>query len=70
MAIAIYQAVIFGIIVISSFGGRKILVRTTIALSLFTLTHVFMPWLVGVQFVTIAIAYGVGSSIAPAKSNA
>ena len=63
MEIAIYQAVIFGIIFISALGGRKALNRTTVVLCLWTLTHVFMPWLLGVQFVTIAIAFSVGRSI-------
>lgn len=63
MGIVIYQVVIFGIIFIAALGGRKPLNRTTLALCLWTLTHVFMPWLLGIQFVTIGIAFAVGRAI-------
>jgi len=71
MVVLFYQVVIFGIVIISAFGGRKALNRTAVVLCLWTLTHVFMPWLLAVQFVTIAVAFSVGRCIVrPSKSTA
>lgn len=68
MAVAIYQLVIGSIVVLSSFVGRSALYRTTLVLSLWTLTHVFMPWLLALQAATIAVAFTIGRSRVRAQS--
>lgn len=63
IAILIYQAVIFSIIVISAYSGRRARNIAVIGTAIFTLVNVFMPWLVIVQLITILIAYGISSGI-------
>ncbi len=59
MGILAYQIVIALIIIISGYSGKKSLNTATIIIILFTITHVFMPWLMIVQFITIAISYSI-----------
>ena len=62
MEVLIYQIVIACIILISGYSGIRTKNITTIILILFTLTHVFMPWLMILQFITIGISYSVATA--------
>lgn len=65
MAILIYQIVIIGIIVTAALlKGSVGLKWASGAAVVWTLFHVVVPWLMLIQFVTIAIAYGLGNAIA------
>lgn len=52
-----YQIVIFLIIYLSAKGGRKLRNKAILILSIWTLTHVFVPWLAILQFITIFLAF-------------
>ncbi|WJJ96348.1 hypothetical protein [Algibacter luteus] len=67
MEVFIYQIVIAALIIISGYSGKKAKVITTIIIALFTITHIFMPWLMILQFITIAISFSVASYIANKK---
>jgi hypothetical protein len=69
MAILIYQVVLAGIILFSALQGRKALYKSATVLSMWTLTHLFMPWLVGLQFATIVIAFFIGLGISNPKKS-
>ncbi len=73
MIIVFFQVAIFIIILLSAFGGKPLLIKTAITIAVFSLTTIFMPWLMVIQFCTIGIAYWVGSffakpSVATSKS--
>lgn len=57
MGILIFQIIIFGIIFISSYSGRKTLDITAIVIFIFTIFAVFTSWLMILQFATIVISY-------------
>ena len=64
MEILIYQAVIGSLIVGAAFlKGAIGLKWATGAAIVWTLFHVYAPWLMGIQFITIGIAYAIGNSI-------
>jgi len=60
MAILIYQLLIASIILFSALFSRRALYRASATLSMWTLTHLFMPWLMALQFGTITVAFIVG----------
>lgn len=57
MAVLFFQLIIFGIIFISSYSGRKTLEITAIVIFIFTIFAVFASWLMILQFITIIFAY-------------
>jgi hypothetical protein len=59
-----YQALIGGIILLASCFGKEILKGAVGLAALWTCTHIFAPWLMIVQFFTIAISGGIGYVIA------
>jgi len=61
--ILFYQLVILAIILVAARFGESALKRVTIAVVIFTFTHVFMPWLMVLQFGTIFLGYRLGKSI-------
>lgn len=63
MEVLFYQVIIFVAIFISSLKSRKVLNLITLIIALFTITHIFMPWLMVVQFITITVAYMIGRRI-------
>lgn len=63
MAILGYQVTIAFIIIIASLFGKKSFYIAVGGAIIWTLTHVFMPWLMIVQFFTIFIAYSIGRGI-------
>jgi hypothetical protein len=64
MEIVIYQLTIAGIIIIASIiKGRAGCNLASIIAVIWTLTHIFAPWLMAIQFVTIGISYLLGRSI-------
>ena len=64
MAIIGYQIVIAGIIIICSFFGRTAYSFAVGGACLWTATHIFMPWLMILQYFTIGIAALIGYPIA------
>ena len=65
MAIATYQIVIASIIIVAALLKGQIGANWTAgAAVIWTLFHVFAPWLMLLQFGTIVLAYTVGSFIA------
>lgn len=52
-----YQLGIFLIIYLSARGGRKLRNKAILYCSIWTLTHIFVPWLAILQFGTIFLAY-------------
>ncbi|PJF37909.1 MAG: hypothetical protein CUN55_19685 [Phototrophicales bacterium] len=64
MEILIYQIVIGAIIVVAAIVKGEIgLKYATIGAVVWTVFHIFMPWLMLLQFVTIALAFGIGNAI-------
>lgn len=59
-AIFVYQAVIGGAILISSLLGRKALGVAVVCASVWTATHIVVPWLVMLQFITIGVSGLIG----------
>lgn len=60
----IYQFVIAGIIIAGAlFKGAIGLKWTAIGAVVWTLWHIFAPWLMLIQFFTIGIAYAIGNAI-------
>ncbi|SUU22845.1 Uncharacterised protein [Acinetobacter haemolyticus] len=57
VGVLIYQIIIFAIIVGSRSSGRGAVLITTFIACLWTLTHVFFPPLMILQFIVIAIAF-------------
>ncbi|WP_026977454.1 hypothetical protein [Flavobacterium tegetincola] len=57
MEVFIIQVIIFGIIFLTSYLGRKSLDITAVVISVFTIFAVFTSWLIILQFVTIVISY-------------
>lgn len=70
MAILAYQILIFCLIVGATlmFGRKGQLIATTLA-AVWTITQVFLPWLIFLQFVTVGLAYLTGNGILWASSN-
>ena len=69
IAVLIYQAVIFSIIIAASvISGRTACVISTLLLCMWTLTHIFYPPLMVLQFIVIAISFAIGMSITSNKS--
>jgi len=71
MSVAVlgYQAAIAAIIIGAAImSGRKACIVAVVLASIWTLTHIFVLWLMVLQFVTVAVAAFIGLSIAP-KSN-
>jgi hypothetical protein len=68
VAILVYQLAIFSFVLLGAFFGEKALFRTTFWACTFTFVNVFMPWLIGVQFITIGVAHLIGRPIAKAHS--
>jgi hypothetical protein len=64
MAIIGYQILIAAIILICSFFGRTAYSIAVGGACLWTITHIFMPWLMVIQFITIGIASLIGYPIA------
>lgn len=64
MAIIAYQIIIAVIIIVSAFFGRGALGIIILAACLWTITHIFMPWLMILQFGTILISALIGLPIA------
>ena len=62
MEVFIYQIIIAAIVLISGFWGTKTKNITTIVLVIFTITHIYMPWLMILQFLTISISYSVANT--------
>jgi uncharacterized membrane protein YccC len=60
MIIALYQILIASIILITAFLSRKKYYIATVAISLWTVTHIFVAWLMAIQFGTIIIASLIG----------
>jgi len=64
MEILIYQLVIAAIIISAALlKGRIGLNWAAIGAVIWTLFHIFAPWLMLIQFFTIAIAYSIGGAI-------
>jgi hypothetical protein len=64
MIIIIYQIIIALIIVLSAIiKGKKGLNYSLIGTIIWTLLHIFVPWLMIIQFFTILVAYGIGNAI-------
>jgi len=64
MEIIIYQIAIAAIIIVAAIiKGSKGLKYASIGAVVWTLFHIFVPWLMLVQFLTIALAYGIGNAI-------
>lgn len=62
--VAIYQLVIAGIIILGALlKGEEGLNWTAIGAAAWTVFHIFAPWLMLLQFATIAVAYGIGTAI-------
>lgn len=57
IAVIVYQIIIFLIITGSRAGGRGAVIVITILACAWTMTHVFFPPLMFVQFGTIAVAF-------------
>ena len=55
MIILVYQAVLF--LIELDTGGSYVV---TLVLGVWTLTHIFMPWLMALQFVTIGLGFCIG----------
>lgn len=69
IAVLLYQAVIFSIIIAASvISGRTACVIFTLLLCMWTLTHVFFPPLMVLQFIVIVISFTIGMSITSNKS--
>lgn len=68
VAILVYQLAIFSFVLLGAFFGEKALFRTTFWACTFTFVNLYMPWLIGVQFITIGVAHLVGRPIAKAHS--
>lgn len=68
-AVLIYQIVIGGIIVIcGALGSRKAVAIAAILAAIWTLTHVIMPPLMCVQFVTITVATALALVLASVRA--
>lgn len=67
--VLLYQLAIFLIIVLSSFFGIKALLCIASITILFTISNVFTFWLIGGQFITIAVATGIGVLIILIKNS-
>lgn len=68
IAVLLYQAVIFSIIIAASvISGRTACVISTLLLCMWTLTHVFFALLMVLQFIVIAISFAIGMSITSNK---
>jgi hypothetical protein len=63
MAILLYQIFIALIVVIVGSSSKIAATITAGFAALWTLTHVFMPWLMVIQFFTIWVAYSVAIGI-------
>lgn len=64
IAVLLYQAVIFSIIIAASvISGRTACVISTLLLCMWTLTHVFFPPLMVLQFIVIVISFVIGMSV-------
>lgn len=64
IAVLLYQAVIFSIIIAASvISGRTACVISTLLLCMWTLTHVFFPPLMVLQFIVIVISFIIGMSV-------
>lgn len=63
MGVLLYQAAIFIIIIFSGYSSKKSLNTATIIIVVFTLFHVFVPWLMVLQFVTIGVSYVVARGL-------
>jgi hypothetical protein len=60
MGIIGYQIVIALIIIIASFFGRSALGIVVFLAIIWTVTHVFVPWLMAIQFMTIGVSSLIG----------
>lgn len=61
LAVIFYQIIIGGIIVLSAkLWGRKALGLATIIAIIWTIMHIFVMWLMILQFITIIVAYNIG----------
>lgn len=56
MGILYYQLLISTIIIVSSFWGKKILGVVIIICIIWTITHVFMPWLMFLQLFVVFLS--------------
>lgn len=63
MAIAAYQILIASIILVAAFLSRKKFYITLIGASLWTITHIFVAWLMALQFGTILVTSLLGLAI-------
>ena len=62
--VLVYQIVIAGIIIGGTLlKGAKGLKWTAIGAVVWTLWHIFVPWLMLLQFGTITLAYAIGNAI-------
>lgn len=69
VAIIVYQLLIAGFIIGAAVkGGRTGCVIAAVIASLWTLTHIFMAWLMLLQFGTVAVATIIGLSIGTKKA--
>ena len=64
MGVLGYQALIGGIIISSGFFGKARFKLVMLVAVVWTLAHVYIPWLMFLQFVTIFISGGIGFDIA------
>lgn len=63
MTIVTYQILISLTIIFSGiFAGEKMLTTITEGWAVWTLTHVFIPWLMFLQFATIGLSWLIASS--------
>ena len=69
MSVAVlgYQIVIFIIIVAAASSGRKALYIAMFIASIWTATHIFVPWLMILQFCTIGFAFLIGLGMSKAE---
>lgn len=68
MLILVYQLVIAGLILASATaaGKRGLWIGTAVAV-VWTLTHVVVPWLMGLQAITIFLAVALGRRLVPGR---
>lgn len=67
MEIAFYQLLIASIIIISSFWGKKILGVVIFVAVIWTTSHIFMPWLMFLQFFVIFLSACIALPVAAVK---
>lgn len=64
LTVIVYQFVIAGIVIGGALLKGAVGLRwTAIGAVVWTLWHIFAPWLMLLQFFTIAIAYAIGNAI-------